>query len=127
MAILAGAAASPAASLPSKTYRFEDMPVRKGATTTSRAILRGETHSGFEIEIHQTELTAGQAPHPPHKHVHEEMVMLREGSLEVTISGRAVTLGPGSIAYVASGEEHGWRNVGSTPATYFVLALGRDA
>jgi len=58
--------------------------------------------------------------------VHEEMVMVREGSLEVTISGKAVTLGPGSVAYVASNEEHGWSNAGTTTASYFVLSLGRD-
>ena len=54
------------------------------------------------------------------------MIMIREGTLEVTIAGRSTTLGPGSIAYVASNEEHGWRNVGTTRAQYFVLALGRE-
>jgi len=28
--------------------------------------------------------------------------------------------------YIASGEEHGWKNVGSSQAKYFVLALGDD-
>ena len=52
--------------------------------------------------------------------------MIHEGTLEVTISGRSAKLGPGSVAYVASGEEHGWRNVGTTRAQYFVLALGQE-
>jgi quercetin dioxygenase-like cupin family protein len=73
-----------------------------------------------------TELGPGQAPHPPHHHVHEEMILIHEGTLEVTIAGRISRLGPGSIAYVASGEEHGWRNVGTGPANYFVLALGQE-
>jgi quercetin dioxygenase-like cupin family protein len=77
------------------------------------------------IELHITELAPGEAPHPPHHHVHEEMVILHQGTLEVTIMGRSVTLGPGSVTYVASGEEHGWRNVGTTQAQYYVLALGR--
>ena len=54
------------------------------------------------------------------------MVILHQGTLEVTIMGRSVNLEPGSVAYVASGEEHGWRNVGTTQAQYYVLALGRD-
>jgi quercetin dioxygenase-like cupin family protein len=127
-AILAALAAVPADGevLPSRTYRFEDLPVRQGATAISRAAFRGETHSGFEVGVHQTELAPGQMPHPAHKHVHEEMVLVREGKLEVTIADRSTVLGPGSVAYVASNEQHGWRNVGSVPATYFVIALGSD-
>jgi quercetin dioxygenase-like cupin family protein len=51
------------------------------------------------------------------------MIFIREGTLEVTISGKSDKLGPGSVAYVASNEEHGWRNVGTTTAHYFVLAF----
>ena len=91
-----------------------------------RAILKGETHSGFPIEIHETELAPGLAPHPPHHHVHEEMILIHEGTLEVTISGQSVRLGPGSTAYVASNEEHGWRNVGTDRARYWVFAMGGD-
>jgi quercetin dioxygenase-like cupin family protein len=128
--LLSGLAAASAtaqnAALPSKSYRFEDLPVRDNGPNRARAILKGETHAGFPIELHMTELAAGLAPHPPHRHVHEEMVLIHEGTLEVTISGRSAKLGPGSVAYVASGEEHGWRNVGTTRAQYFVLALGQE-
>ena len=125
-ATTAGTAAAAGTPLPSKTYRFEDLPVKDSGKNRSRAVLNGETHSGFPIEMHMTELAPGEAPHPPHHHVHEEMIMIHEGTLEVTISGNAFKLGPGSSAYVASNEEHGWKNVGTTPALYFVLALGRD-
>jgi quercetin dioxygenase-like cupin family protein len=110
----------------SKTFAFADLPVRANGANRSRAVLQGKTHSGFPIEMHQTELGPGEAPHPPHHHAHEEMIMIREGTLEVTISGRSAKLGPGSVAFVASNEEHGWRNVGSGRAHYFVLALGRE-
>ena len=123
VAVKAGAENS---ALPSKVLRFEDLPVRANGENKTRAVLNGENHSGFAIEVHETELAPGKAPHPPHHHVKEEMVLIREGTLEVTISGRATTLGPGSVAYVASGEEHGWRNVGDTRAHYFVIALGRE-
>jgi len=55
------------------------------------------------------------------------MIMILDGSMEVTISGRSATLGAGSSAFVAADEQHGWRNVGTGRARYFVLALGRDA
>ena len=113
-------------SLPSKTYAFDDLPVRNNGANKSRAVLDGETHGGFSVKMHITELAPGLAPHPPHHHAHEEMIMIREGTLEVTIAGVSTKLGSGSVAYVASNEEHGWRNVGTTRAQYFVLALGLE-
>jgi quercetin dioxygenase-like cupin family protein len=121
LAAAKGAAQSPA--LPSQMHRYEDLQVKGNA----RAILKGETHAGVAIELHETELAPGQMPHPAHHHTHEEMILVREGTMEVTISGKSATLGPGSVGFVASGEEHGWRNVGTDRARYFVLALGRDS
>ena len=114
------------AALASKAYRFEDLPIHSGSQNTSRPILDGQTHSGWPIELHESDLVPGGMPHPPHHHVHEEMFMVREGTLEVTIAGRSSRLGPGSVAFVASNEEHGIRNAGNERAQYFVLALGRD-
>jgi quercetin dioxygenase-like cupin family protein len=114
------------AVLPSKTYPFDQLPVHTGGDNQTRPVLDGETHAGVRIELHETELPPGGAPHPPHHHVHEEMILIREGVMEVTISGRSAKLGPGSVAYVASNEEHGWHNAGTTRAHYFVLAIGRD-
>jgi quercetin dioxygenase-like cupin family protein len=121
--IAATAAAQKTATLPSKTYRFEDL-VLKG---TSRAVFDGLTHTGFHVDLHETELAPGAAPHPPHRHEHEEIVMIREGTLEITIEGKVTTAGPGSVVYAASNDLHGWKNIGSTKAEYFVIALGRVA
>jgi quercetin dioxygenase-like cupin family protein len=130
LSLIAAAAAKAAAAdnvLPSQMHRFEDLPVKVSGQNRSRAVLKGETHSGFPIEMHMTELGPGQAPHPPHHHMHEEMILIQSGTVEVTISGKKANLGPGSSAYVASNEEHGWRNIGDEPALYFVLAIGRDS
>ncbi len=126
MLALSSAGNAQTATLPSKVFHFEDLPVREGGGNRIRAMLTGSTHTGCKIEMHQTELPPGGAPHPPHHHVHEEMILVREGTMEVTIAGKTSKLGPGSAAYVASGEEHGWRNVGLTQAHYFILALGTD-
>ena len=122
--LAAASAEAQESALPSKAYRYDDLGVRTNGQNRSRAILNGTTHNGFPVELHETELASGLAPHPPHHHAHEEMVLMREGTLEVTINGRTTVLGPGSVAFVASNEEHGWRNVGTDRARYFVLALG---
>src|SRR6185503_15677117 len=110
----------------SLTVRHEDVTPSRNGPMTSRQMLRTHTHSGYRIDMHETELPAGEAPHPPHQHVHEEMMLIREGTMEVTIAGATTRLGPGSCVYVASSQMHGWRNAGTTTARYFVLALGED-
>src|ERR1035437_8434309 len=77
------------APLPSAAFRYEDLAARKNGTIVMRQILTGDTHSGFTLDLHETELPAGEAPHAPHHHVHEEMLLVREGLLEATIGGRA--------------------------------------
>jgi mannose-6-phosphate isomerase-like protein (cupin superfamily) len=112
--------------LPSKVYHFTDLPVEKDGPLTMRPVFEGYTRDGFRIAMHESDLAPGGMPHPPHHHRHEEMFMLRQGELEVTIEGKSSRVGPGSVVYVASNQEHGARNVGTTHAQYFVVELGSD-
>ena len=77
----AGVAEEQTPALPSKTYAFDDLPVRNNGQNKSRAVLDGKTHGGFPVEMHITELAPGLPPHPPHHHAREEMIMIREGTL----------------------------------------------
>ena len=113
--------------LASKAYPFETLPVKVNATNKSHPVLDGETHSGFPIEVHVTELPAGQSPHPPHRHVHEEMFLIQTGILDATVNGKKTRLTPGSVCYVASNDEHGVYNPGPERAEYFVVALGANS
>ncbi len=110
--------------LPSKAFPFESLPTKVNGTNKSHAVLDGETHSGFPVEVHVTELPAGQSPHPPHKHVHEEMFLMQAGILDATVNGKTQRLTPGSVCYVNSNDEHGVHNPGPDRAEYFVVALG---
>ena len=75
------AAASSAAEppvLPSKAYRFEDLPVRGSGNMRSRQIFSGKTHANYTVDLHHSELAAGAAPHAPHQHAHEEVLLIRQ-------------------------------------------------
>ena len=50
------------------------------------------------------------------------MMLLKEGTLEATVNGRTFSLSAGSVLFIAQSDLHGWRNNGTTPATYFVLS-----
>jgi mannose-6-phosphate isomerase-like protein (cupin superfamily) len=113
--------------LPSAVYTFESLPVKKSATSESRAIMKGKLATGESIEVHETTLEAGGSPHPPHHHEHSEMWLIREGTVEITILGKAQRVGPGGLAFVKSNEEHGITNPTDARTTYFVVAVGPGA
>ncbi|MGH9353547.1 MAG: cupin domain-containing protein [Terriglobia bacterium] len=127
-ALLTAAPGFPAGSevLPARAYPFADLTGRRHGGSESWPVLDGRTHSGFQIELHETQLAPGARPHPPHHHVHEEIFLIKEGSVQVTLAGKNTRLGPGGVAYVASNVEHGVLNVGDASASYFVIALGTD-
>jgi quercetin dioxygenase-like cupin family protein len=106
-------------------FRFKDLPVHTSPNgSQSRAILMGTLPNGEGLEMHETMLTPGNAPHPPHRHIHAEMLLIREGKLSWIVNGKEETAGPGDILYAASNELHGVKNVGTTNANYFVVAIG---
>src|SRR5277367_5576135 len=113
--------------LPSATYSFDKLAVHKSATAEFRPVLKGKLATGESLEVHETTLPPGGMPHPAHHHVHSEMWLIREGTVELTINGASHVMGPGSVGFVHSNDEHGIKNVGATPATYFVVAVGPGA
>jgi mannose-6-phosphate isomerase-like protein (cupin superfamily) len=114
-------------SLPSSEYPFEKLPVQTSDHAEIRQVLKGKLATGEALEVHETTLPVGGAPHPPHHHVHSEMWLIREGAVELTVNGASYRLGPGGVGFVHSNDEHGIKNVGSTAATYFVVAIGPGA
>ena len=116
------------AVLPSRCYPFESLVEKTNEKTDAqfRQVFTGITHEGFPLDLHITTMPPGQVPHPAHHHIHEEMMMLQQGKLEVTISGKTTVVGPGSVIYIHSNEEHGLKSVGEVPAQYFVLAVGHQ-
>jgi len=114
-------------SLPSAMYSFDKLPVHSSGSVEIRSVLKGKLATGESLEVHETTLPPGGAPHPPHRHLHSEMWLIREGTVELTVNGTDTRLGPGSVGFVLSNDEHGIKNVGATSATYFVVAVGPGA
>jgi mannose-6-phosphate isomerase-like protein (cupin superfamily) len=118
--------AAPKPRLASKCYKYEDLPVKQNGENASRDVFNGINHTGYPVDLHLTDLGPGMAPHAPHHHEHEEILMLRTGQLDVTILDVTTRITAGSVVYVNSNEEHGWRNPGPSRAEYFVMAIGRS-
>jgi quercetin dioxygenase-like cupin family protein len=86
-----------------------------------RQVMRDRTPTLDELEIHISTLKPGQSPHAPHQHQHEELLILKEGTLDTFQSGTTRRVGAGGIIFQASNELHNVTNVGQTPATYYVI------
>jgi (S)-ureidoglycine aminohydrolase len=84
--------------------------------------MEGSTTSLSLFEVHTSTLEPGKVPHPPHVHNDmEELMIVKEGQVKITIKGISKIMGPGSIAFAMPGDEHGIENAGNTQATYFIL------
>jgi XRE family transcriptional regulator, regulator of sulfur utilization len=102
-------------------FDWNAMAARKTDVGELRSLVRRPTATLSELEMHITTLNPGLSSHPPHTHPNEELVIVREGMVEVLNGGTWKRLGPGSIVFNASNSPHALRNVGATPATYFVV------
>jgi mannose-6-phosphate isomerase-like protein (cupin superfamily) len=110
--------------LPSEVYVFDNLPVRHSEKLEYRPIVTGNTIGGCKFSVHESLLAPNSEPHPPHRHNGEEMFLVLEGMLEVTINGQSSRITRGSVGFIGSGDEHGIRNPGETPAKYYVIEWG---
>ena len=97
---------------------IEAKPTKVGAT---RKFFQAPTPTLDELECHVTTLNPGQSPHAPHQHPDEELIIIKEGTVESLVNGETKRVGPGSVIFQASNQLHSIRNVGTTPATYHVV------
>ncbi len=109
-----------------KAYVYKDLAVTTNGQNRQRRMFTAKTHTGFKIESHQSDIAPGEVNHPPHQHLREEMMLIRQGTMELTISGTPYRLGPGDVGVIGSNELHNAKNVGTTRAQYFIGNIGRD-
>jgi quercetin dioxygenase-like cupin family protein len=119
--LVAGAATTSAPILPSQVFTWSVVPVKETPVGSVRQFLRAPTATLDELELHVTTLKPGETSHAPHKHPNEELIILKEGTVEVLSLGEWKRVEVGSVVFNASNDLHALRNVGAGPATYHVI------
>ena len=107
-------------------FKYDQLPVTVTGKNKRLSMFTAKTHTGFKMESHSSEIAPGEVNHPPHQHLREEMMLIREGTMELTINGKPYRLGPGDVGVIGSNEMHNAKNVGTTRALYFIVNIGRD-
>jgi quercetin dioxygenase-like cupin family protein len=119
----AGGQPRQAATLASKVYHHGQIAYQGDAKKKGRRFFYGKNHIGFNLEMHETVLGEGTQTHAPHKHEHEEIVIVVEGSVEAYFDGKTEIAEAGSVIYFGSNQMHSARNAGSAPCQYYVIEL----
>jgi XRE family transcriptional regulator, regulator of sulfur utilization len=115
-------------TMTSKAYTSDQIPYKGDDKKKGRQFFLAATHAGFKIECHETVLGAGLETHPPHKHEHEEIMIVVAGTVEANMDGVKQTVPAGSVVVFGSNQTHNARNAGTTPSRYYIVELrGNEA
>lgn len=107
--------------LGSAAFDWNKVEAKPTAVGSVRSFFKMRTATLEQLEVHATTLNPGKMPHPPHRHPNEEMIIIRQGTVEALVNGEWKRVGPGSVIFNASNQLHGLRNVGNEPAVYHVI------
>jgi XRE family transcriptional regulator, regulator of sulfur utilization len=107
--------------LVSAVYDWENLQPVAVSNGVRRAVLDGPTTTLDKLHCHITTLNPGQVSGPPRLHLQEEVIIVKEGTIEATFDGHTQTAGPGSVIFFASHATTRLRNPTKQPATYTVV------
>jgi XRE family transcriptional regulator, regulator of sulfur utilization len=107
----------------SRVFQWSDMKAQPSNIGILRNVFDNPTLTLAGYSCHITTLNPGKEPHPPHQHPEEELLVIKEGTLEVMQNGVTNQVGAGAMVFCASNELHGWRNTSTSPVTYYVIKV----
>ena len=88
----------PGKVLDSTAWKWSDLAAKKTDVGERRDVVRQPTRTLDELEMHITTLNPHTASHPPHTHPNEEMVIVKEGTLQAHVNGKEIVVGRGRRA-----------------------------
>jgi mannose-6-phosphate isomerase-like protein (cupin superfamily) len=106
------------------SFAVYDWQKMKPVTVTNgvrRAVLDGATATVDKLHCHITTLNPGEVSGEPRLHLQEEIIIVKEGTVEAVSDGKVEIAGPGSVIFFQSHTVTQLRNPGKIPATYTVV------
>jgi len=110
-------------SLPSGVYSLKNGKPQKVGDVERKQLLNGSTLDLANLEIHTSTLLPGQINHAARASAEtEELIIIKEGSLQATVEDSTKILGPGGLILLTAGDKQTMKNIFEKPVTYYVLA-----
>ena len=124
LAGLAGEAFA-AEKLPNATRGSGDAALTHETFGDQRVYYDGPTEQLSAMTAGSLRLKPGMSPHPPHQHPEEEIMVVTEGTGEISVEGKTTPVSSGSMMYCAAGKLHGILNTGKTPLLFYYFKWKR--
>ena len=117
-------------TLTARVSEWSRLKVRHAKYGDSRTVLNGSTHDLSLLDIRAITLAAGQSlpegssgntPTPPGGT--DELLIIREGRISITIKDSLKVLGPGGVGLFPAGERPMLTNTGTSPLTFYLFRM----
>ena len=115
------AAPAPAAKMNSMVIDWSSLKFTPSKTGARVTVFDAPTPTLDRFHCHISTLNPGENTGALHRHPQEELVIVKEGTLEINIDGKLTVATTGSMIFYAANENENMRNIGKTPATYYVV------
>lgn len=115
-----------AEQLPASVTHWKEAPIttiNKNGLIERREILAGTSLDMQNLRVTSETIEPGaMAPAREKPAAREELLIIKEGELKVTVNGESLFMGPGSIAVTYAGDKRSIKNVSKSPATYYLFS-----
>ena len=105
----------------SDVYTWKDSPVEKTKTGSKRSIVNGTATDFQYMDISAMTLEKDRAEDKVFHADFEEMIIVKDGRLKITINGESKTVGRGSVAIAMPGDQHSFENAADGETTYYIF------
>ena len=106
-----------------QVFSLKNLPQTVDSSRILTSILRGSATNTLEnLRIHYSTLKPKHKLRPSHIQKNdEELIIVREGKLTVTINKKTKTIGAGSILLIMPGDEQVMNNLDTSDVSYYVF------
>ena len=108
-------------TMTSKAIEWNSIEAKTNANGSSRKFFEGPTADLDMLECHASTLNPGATNHVILKRPNDEVIIVKEGTIEAYVGDKWVRVGPGSVIFNAANVDQAMRNPGPGPATYHVV------